>query len=466
MKTYRLLLSAAVLAAVACSKESEVIMPGETYVGFEFNAVAEGRGNGADSKTTISQNEGGKLQTYWVNEDAITVYSSADTDKGYTFTTSLTDKATTAGFAYEGEFTTGENYMAIYPAGERIFSFENNTISGVEVPAQQQLVPGDFDKDAAVATACSAGETTLAFKNATALVKFQVADERVVAGSVAAASGENIAGTFTAAWDSEKEMSPKLISEEGVSSVAFDIDGTTPLLMGNDYYVAVSPTTLAGGFDFTFQNAGESYIKKTYNVGSFERNNIYNVGDATKNGAVKRIELNFNFADRNAMEEWNMNSGKQTDLSQDHIFNSKFTLNGQIYTLQFMQAPDDTDNYWPYLTENTTTKYLVLQGSNRVCLPAIDGFKLVEVSIYRLAGNTTHATGITTQCEPVTASGDRSYVTGGTAKKTTKAAWNTWELTETAANTSYWIFQAGGGTNSITMTDLKLTYEKVENVTE
>lgn len=450
MKTYRLLLSAAVLAAVACSKESEVIMPGETLVGFEFNAVAEGRGNGAESKTTIAQNEEGKLQTYWENGDAITVYSSDDTDKGYTFTTSLTDKATTAGFAYEGVFTTGDNYMAIYPAGNRTFSFENNTISGVKVPAQQQLAD-DFDKDAAVATACSAGETTLAFKNATALVKFQVADERVVAGSVAASSGENIAGTFTAAWDSENAMAPVLTAEAGETSVEFKIDGTKKLSTEIDYYVSVAPTALAGGFAVTVANAGGSYIKKTYDVESLERNKIYNVGTMTSNEHVSKIELNFNFSDSDAInfDGWDMRTKRTTDITE-----GTFILNGQKYVFQSAKKTLTTGETWPSFGGKTDpVGQLHMTQSSCLGLPMIEEFKLSSITIYTVDTDNSHSLYIESDRLTDPTQGIMNQIVKGETHLDLSGL--------TSKNVAYWMYQAGASSNYFDMTALKLTYEKV-----
>ena len=63
--------------------------------------------------------------------------------------------------------------MAVYPYGSGNYSgdFENKRVSNVLIPSVQNAVAGSYDPDAAVAIADTTN-SSLKFKNATALLKF------------------------------------------------------------------------------------------------------------------------------------------------------------------------------------------------------------------------------------------------------------------------------------------------------
>lgn len=453
MKTYKLIFAAAMLSVLACSKEqtpagntdTSINDPSDVAEVFSFNAVTD-----SETKASMGVNENSKPQTFWEDGDQITVYS-AGAAEGYLFSTSLSEKAVSATFSHEGGFVESDEYMAIHPAGGSSFNFSGLSVSGVEVPAVQTLVAGSFDRTAAVSLAYSAGEATLPFKNATALLKFQVADERVVAGSVAVSDGENIAGTFTAALDSDNAMAPVLTAENGASEVTFAIDGTTKLTKGTDYYVSVAPTTLAAGFDVTVANAGGSYIKKTYDVESLERNKIYNVGTMTSNEHVSKIELNFNFSDSDAIDfdGWESRSGRTEDITE-----GTFILNGQTYVFQSAKKTPTTGTTWPsFGGTSDPVGQLHMTQSSCLGLPMIEEFKLSSITIYTEDKNNV---------QPL-------YIESDRLTDPTQGIMNQKVIGEThldlsgltSKNVAYWMYQAGSGTNQFDMTALKLTYEKV-----
>lgn len=453
MKTYKLIFAAAMLSVLACSKEqtpagntdTSVNGPSDVVEVFSFNAVTDN-----ETKASIGINENSKPQTFWENGDQITVYSAAAAE-GYLFSTNLSEKAVSATFSHEGSFVTSDKYMAIHPAAGSGFSFDALSVSGVMVPAEQTLVAGSFDRTAAVSMAYSAGEANLPFKNATALVKFQVADERVVSGSVSVAQGENIAGTFTAVLDSENAMAPVLTGEGGASSVEFKIDGTTKLSTETDYYVSVAPTALAGGLAVTVANAGGSYIKKTYDVESLERNKIYNVGTMTSNEHVSKIELNFNFSDSDAIDfdGWESRSGRTEDITE-----GTFILNGQTYVFQSAKKTPTSGTTWPsFGGTSDPVGQLHITQSSCLGLPMIEEFKLSSITIY---------TEDTNNGQPLYIESDRlTDPTQGIMNQTVKGETHLDLSGLTSKNVAYWMYQAGNGTNQFDMTALKLTYEKV-----
>ena len=433
MKSLRYLFAAALVTLVAgCSKENGTDNTTTTSKTVVFTVQAE------DTKAMISG-----TQTLWEKGDQISVFSDASSSTPYTFSTALGSPASSAEFSYTGDFATGEKYMALYPAASGISAdFATSKISGLVIPANQTL-----GSNYVYATAYSTDGETLAFKNATSLVRFQVADGRVVSGALSVAEGKSIAGTFAATLDSDGI--PTLANTaDGASTINFDLGGKTKLSTGTDYYVAVAPT--ASSFSLRLQNAGGSYIEKTYEVSSLDRKKIYGVGDATSNNKVSKIVLNFNFADVDAMTDW-PTAGNTSPATKT------FTLNGTGYDFVLTHATGDSYTNISYLgSPSSGDKCLVISGHAQVGLPLISSFKLTKVALTAVAGGLkTMSAGITTSI-----CGDTfdDNVQGGTTNSTAIPEWN---LTDTKANTVYYIYQGGSASKGKYIKNLTLTYEKV-----
>ena len=132
MKRNRLFIFVAAVAAMAaCTKtadpenaSNEYIVDGVRTV--VFKAVMGGVAT-PDSKAVLDLNDKSKPQTFWENDDEITVYTSADYSgsvamsmRGYEFSTDLVSNSTSATFTYTGDGCTSGDYLAIYPAAEEV----------------------------------------------------------------------------------------------------------------------------------------------------------------------------------------------------------------------------------------------------------------------------------------------------------------------------------------------------------
>lgn len=456
MNTRSIFFATVIFLMSACSKQTgtDAENPVEGVNGYSFIAVTENETPAP--KTTVGANDDGKPQTFWEDGDCITVYSDADVASGYTFSTELEQDTATATFTYDENFIAGNNYMAIYPSGTYRFDFSTGggnapTISDIEIPSVQTLVAGSFDRQAAVSTAYTTDGTTLPFKNATSLVKFKVADDRVVSGRVETSAGEYVSGTFNAMLNVSEEGKPSLTCPaSGKNTVDFTVDGSTPLSTDTDYYVSVAPVaSLAEGFSVSLQNAGGSYVKKTYEVGSIDRNKVYNIGDATGTNNVSKIVLNFNFSDEGAMTDWPTAAATEATTKI-------FTLNGVGYEFILTHA-NGAPNIQYLGVPSSGDKCLVIPGVSQLGLPVIPSYRLSVVSLTAVAGSLkSNSAGITSSiCE---IGNFEANVEGGA---TQPSATPVWTLSDTSPDVVYYLYQSGASSKTKYIKDLTLTYEKV-----
>lgn len=158
--------AAAVVAAafvfISCVEEQ---MAPETYVpeGIpSFTATLDG----PDTKTVLDGNI-----SMWQGEESIQIVGK---NGNYKFSASVSGAAKTTVFTYAGEDRYDEEeIMAVYPYGSGSYGGDiaNRQVSNVNIPSVQTAVEGSYDPDAAVAVAYSSN-SSLQFKNATALLKF------------------------------------------------------------------------------------------------------------------------------------------------------------------------------------------------------------------------------------------------------------------------------------------------------
>lgn len=461
----------AALALAGCQREAapEVetvadFVPGPTV----FTAQIE-----ADpaSKAVIGLNDSSKPQTFWEDGDAINVFTSADVDAdqkvsgaGYKFSTTLGANSTSATFTYTGgDFGSGK-YFAIYPyrSHSRGVNYSGDggvyKMAGVKIPKSQTLVAGSFDKMAGAAIAFSENSTSLAFKNAVALLKFQVTESDILGGCIMANQSDAIAGTFRADVNtSTYEFSLETYS--GVATynyVSFAIDGTTPLTPGTDYYVAVRPTALTSGLKI-YLNGNLVKTIDSGKLASLQRNKIYNLGALTTPAAPAEKALIFDFTGPAltgwpTADKWKSSAGEKS---------CDYPMYGTTYNLFLTDVGNATQArvYWG-------SNGLILAAAWRyVGLPAIPGYKLVSVSgVSCTSDNNARkaaiSTNVPTTNKNVKIDDVHTFVGGGTALVWGKLnSTYRFNLTGTTANTMYYFmcYATGLGTSN-----LELVYEKTE----
>ena len=112
------------------------------------------------------------------SEEAIALVGKKGTHK---FTAAVEGVSSQATFNYAGEGTYDETeVLAVYPyaSGACSGNFDDMYVSNVTIPSEQTAVAGSYDPNAAIAVAHSTN-TTLKFKNATALLKFTMGSSGV-----------------------------------------------------------------------------------------------------------------------------------------------------------------------------------------------------------------------------------------------------------------------------------------------
>lgn len=456
------LFAAAVAALLACEKVDTPAddSPEKADGSVAFKAVI---GSDNVSKAVLELNGSSKPQTFWENGDQITVYSGngdSGSKEGCNFSTSLVSNSTSAEFTYTGEgWTSGTGYLAIYPAATaaRTVNFTGDgdiyKMAAVDVPSSQTLVAGGFDKSAAVLTAYSTG-STLNFKNAVALLKFQVSDAGIVAGKIIVDDDDKISGRFRADLGTTSPYEPTLndYSVTGVvqyNFVDFSLGGSA-LAVGTDYYVAVRPTVLTSGFKVYLNgNLVKSFTSSQ--VGELVRNKIYNLGTLTIPASPAEKVLDFDFTCA-PLDGWPTAANAATRA--DGGMQCTYPLYGTDYTLVLADPSGATGSniFW---SNNSTASYgyrLAFAAQYRYLgLPAIPGWKLTHVTCVSSqlnAGAKSTKPKVGVVAGIVGASETPEVVTGGDEQ--TWAAGNYhqayhYPLSGTSVNTMYYLYASVKG---------------------
>ena len=246
----------ALFAAVSCNDQlSQDVTPAGETVTFEASV------DGADTKVSLE----GKVSK-WENGDKITIHNGT---KGYEFST--TDAGTKATFSYTGADFAGEKFMAVYPSGNYTADVEARTVSNVVIPDKQVLVAGSFPVSSAYAVAYSE-TTSLDFKNAVALLKFQVSGDDVTYGCFCAKNGNgDITGKYSVEYN---DGNPVMKAVEAKQWADFHMNDAV-LSKDAVYYLAVAPAVFKEGFEFYLNGAK---VKEYNGEFTFERNCIYDLG--------------------------------------------------------------------------------------------------------------------------------------------------------------------------------------------
>lgn len=456
---------AAALAAAACTREPAPSAPASEPVVFTAHAELN-----PGTKAILDLNGSSKPQNFWEDGDAINVFTSAEADgegkvsgAGYEFTTTLGANATSAEFAYAGAFTVGKTF-AIYPyrSHSRGVNYSGSDgsyrMAGVKIPESQTLVADSFDKLAGVMVAYAESGTTLEFKNAVALLKFQVAESGIKGGCVMVDQSDAIAGTFRADVNtSTYDLSLETYSGATTYDyVTFTIDGSTNLSTGTDYYVAVRPTTISSSLKI-YLNGNLVKTISNSSLAALQRNKIYNLGTLSIPGSPAEKALVFDFT-KPSLTGWPTTDNWDTKAGN---LDCTYPLYGTDYTFHLADVGNATSArvFWD------ATGLKLNAGWRYVGLPAITGYKLVSVSGVHCTSDSSKrkaaiSTNVAATNKGTTMDAAHTFVTGGEAQAwATKGNTYRYNLSGTAANTMYYFmcYATGLGTYN-----LELIYEKVD----
>lgn len=285
MKKNLFMIAAVAIAAVACNKElpQAQIPVGEAKV---YSAIADGN----ETKAVLN----GKA-TNWENGDAILIYDGTSAAK---YVTSLETPAPNADFVIaDGETAlAGEKVIAVYPEWAdgyklSVADVEGKTLSKAYLASNQNAKAGSYDPNTAIAMAYSE-DANLEFKNATALLKFTVANENVKTVTVYSIGGEKITGEWALDYNNG---APKATPAEGDASKGWvELSaGEGTFEVGTEYFISVYPQTLASGFglEFGFEGVSAKQLVKKYESSvEFKRNVILNLGNLEFTGTIEPEE--------------------------------------------------------------------------------------------------------------------------------------------------------------------------------
>lgn len=451
--------AAASLLLAACTSQLEndktEFIPGPT----SFTAVMEGD----DTKAVIGLNGSNKPQTFWENGDAINVFSSAvsGSTAGFKFATSLSANSTSAEFTYSGDdFPLGEQYFATYPyrSNTRGVNYTDLRLAGLQIPASQTLVPGSFDKNAALSVAyVDGGSNTLFFQNGTALLKFRVSESNIVDGRIEVDKADAISGTFRAVIDaSTKNLTVEKYTASGVSQnnyVNFSLGGSTALSTGTDYYVAIAPVELTSDLKIYLNGNLVKVINKS-SVAALQRNKIYNLGTLTTPSTPAEKVLRFDFSG-DALTGWPTSDKWQTGPGE---LDCTYPLYGTDYHFFLTDCGNGSQARVAWVKASGG---LILFATWRyVGLPAIAGYKLVKVSGTMCLSSKTRKAAIVKNVVADNTQGTitdlHEFVSGGeSAEWSTKGTTYTFNLSGTEGNTMYYFLCTN---TSVGVSDLTLTY--------
>ena len=272
----------AMTAAVSCAKElTDDFKPankvqGKSYV---FSAYMDD----ADTKTVI---DGETMQNLWMGDENGKEYITV-MEPGSVNTYEANDifeptaEATFAMAEDGGNGLTGKSVFAVYPAGAwDCFNTEDSLGVTVTYPNLQYAYAGSYDPQAAVAVAYNPdveADQHLAFKNTTALLKFQIqaTSDPVFNVTIYSLAGEAIAGTMI--LKQKGETGSVTAGEDAKSWVEISDKDLMPLDAETDYYIAVAPALLKGGIGVQLnKDEVQTFtISKEINI---ERNKIYDLG--------------------------------------------------------------------------------------------------------------------------------------------------------------------------------------------
>ena len=280
-----MLAAAAMAFAVACNKEMPEEAPEVAVETVVFTASMDG----ADSKAVL--NETSKYSE-WEAGDKVTIHNGTT---GFEFTAAGAGASTE--LSYTGTGFSGSKFMAAYPSCASA-DIETKTVN-TYISTWQQAQVGTYHHDAALAVAYTENNE-LAFKNATALLKFTVGTDNVTHVVFHGNLGEGITGNVavsladgtpkvtvleTEFTEKDGEGNDVKVTKLGswVEMYAYHDDEHRYFEKGETYYIAIAPQTFAEGVTVKIRiNEGEELqVKTTTKAATFKANTVYNLGEFT-----------------------------------------------------------------------------------------------------------------------------------------------------------------------------------------
>lgn len=284
----------AMISAVSCNKD---LMNGPVVADKAVKTLTA-MFDGAETKALLSEG----TKTDWEYLDTILVYNGEYSVK---YVNRTKGQSRVAEFELlDDYYFEGEEFLAVYPLWAdgymtSVADLDYKTVDKVWLENVQTARAGSYDPRAAISMAYTE-DTTLVFKNATALLKFQVLNEDVQSVTLWSHDGEPLTGQWMLDYnEGEPLATPIEPSEEGQVTTMSWVElnaGYDVFEVGKDYYIAVFPQVLEYGFtvEFNFKGTTQKLAVKSYNDEiSFNRNVILNLGALEFTGEIPTPDDNW-----------------------------------------------------------------------------------------------------------------------------------------------------------------------------
>lgn len=287
-------MAASALAIVGCAREigNDDALASQNKV-VSFHARFETSG---ETKTVMGDvTADNKVPVYWVEGDKVAAFVNESALHDIVLNVNADDATKASSTVDFSLIPDSEGDLVVaYPSEGA--SYASSTVL-FTLPAEQYagsgLLPVDAEGNAVAAAVAYAGDVadlftsgmgTLSFKNAFAVLKFNVAADNIAAVRFKGNNDETVAGTYA-------------ISKDAVTG---DVAGpaTEIVLRKSDnsafepgaYYMVVAPQTFSAGFTLTFMAAdGTAYEKTTDKEVVFKRSQV--VGFTAENGSVAVVKV-------------------------------------------------------------------------------------------------------------------------------------------------------------------------------
>lgn len=269
-----------ILAAVSCNKIEDEVPATQSNVPSFVASV-----DGAETKTVI---EG--MKSYWNGTEGIRVLDGV-LPNGKVYTATVEPMAQTATFT-EVDNTSledGVDYLAVYPEGPAgSVTWDGGDIINLYLKDIQTLINGSYDPDCHIAVATANSENlSLEFKNAVALVKFQLQGDVDKVSEVCfyTKGGEKISGNFNLSYNNHNPLVTGVSEDKKEYSYPY-VKVQGEFKEETDYYLVVLPGTYGSGFGVEALTSGVKCTKEMSKEYTLSRNQILDLGTLTATAPV------------------------------------------------------------------------------------------------------------------------------------------------------------------------------------
>ena len=251
------------LAAVACSKvgADPVAPPAPPVYTIQAGFAAEA----PETRSRLDFEET-RARVLWSSGDAFKMYKMSSNSYSQTTFTTQDDGVVSATFTTTKRLAEDDSYTSIYPAAVYGVTRKNDDIQlRIPVPPTQEAVPGGVKEGLNFAAAWSSSQDdNLKFLNLMSYVRFRLSGAAVSSlKSVTFDAGKTVAGD-AALYFQDGEAHFGYTSNFSTTTYArsntVTLSGT--FVEGQDYCIAMVPTSLTDGFTLTFSDGDGRVIEK------------------------------------------------------------------------------------------------------------------------------------------------------------------------------------------------------------